>query len=100
MWAWVSIDNSGAAVIGKSFNVSSITDNAAGDFTVNFAREFSSAHYAVMLGAALSDTFGISQTTYAGTAATAALVRVSTMAAADPAVFGDKNPTTVFCVGH
>lgn len=38
--------SSGTPTVGVSYNVSSITDNAAGDFTVNFSTSFSSANYA------------------------------------------------------
>lgn len=35
--AWVNFNGTGTVAIRASFNVSSITDNSAGDFTVNFA---------------------------------------------------------------
>jgi hypothetical protein len=44
--AWIKFDGAGAA-IAVSYNVSSLTDNASGDWTVNFAVPFSSANYAV-----------------------------------------------------
>lgn len=43
--AWAKFDASGSAA--SSFNVTSITDNGTGDFTVNFTVPFSSAHYAI-----------------------------------------------------
>jgi hypothetical protein len=45
--AWVSWDvSSGTPTIKDSFNVSSLTDNAAGDVTVNFAAALPNANYA------------------------------------------------------
>ena len=53
--AWVNFNGlSSTAVIRSSFNVSSITDEAAGDYTVNFTNAMSDADYCVC-GAA-SDT--------------------------------------------
>lgn len=43
--AWVSWNGTGAVVVRDSYNVSSITDNGTGDFTVNFATPMASANY-------------------------------------------------------
>ena len=46
--AWINYDgNTGTSVIRNSFNVRSLTDNGTGNFTVTFARAFSSANYTV-----------------------------------------------------
>lgn len=46
--AWVSLNfPAGTPTINTSMNVSSLGDNGAGDFTVNFTTAFSSANYAV-----------------------------------------------------
>lgn len=44
--AWVSFQGTGTVTILASYNVSSITDNGTGDYTVNFTTAFSSANYA------------------------------------------------------
>lgn len=45
---WVYFNAStGAPVIGDSFNVSSITDNGVGDFTINFTTALPNANYSV-----------------------------------------------------
>lgn len=41
--AWVEIDGTGTAAIEASNNVSSITDNGTGDYTVSFTNSMSSA---------------------------------------------------------
>ena len=43
--AWVNFDGTGTVAIRDSFNVSSITDNAAGAYTVNFANAMANANY-------------------------------------------------------
>jgi hypothetical protein len=43
--AWVNFNGSGTVSIRASFNVSSITDNGVGDYTVNFTSALSDASY-------------------------------------------------------
>lgn len=44
---WISFDGSGTPAIKDSFNVTSITDNAAGDWTLNLTNPMLSAEYPV-----------------------------------------------------
>ena len=46
--AWVNFNGTGTVAIRDSFNVSSITDNGTGDYTVNFTTAFANANYAVI----------------------------------------------------
>lgn len=46
--AWVVFRGTGTVASLSSYNVSSITDNGTGDYTVNFTTAFSSADYAVL----------------------------------------------------
>lgn len=55
--AWVRFNGTGAVAIAASYNVSSITDNGTGDYTVNFTVSFSSANYAVSVNALTAATF-------------------------------------------
>lgn len=48
--AWVSFNGTGAVAIKGSGNVSSITDNGVGDYTVNFAVQMRDWNYAVTFG--------------------------------------------------
>lgn len=48
--AWVSFNGTGAVAIKGSGNVSSITDNGVGDYTVNFAVRMQDWNYAVTFG--------------------------------------------------
>jgi hypothetical protein len=43
--AWVNFNGQGTVAIRASGNVSSITDNGTGDYTVNFATAMSDANY-------------------------------------------------------
>jgi len=45
--AWVNFDGTGTVSIRESGNVSSITDNGTGDYTINFATALPDANYAV-----------------------------------------------------
>lgn len=44
--AWVNFNGTGTVAIRASYNVSSITDNGTGDYTVNFATAMADANYA------------------------------------------------------
>ena len=48
--AWVNFIGTGTVTINASGNVSSITDNGVGDYTVNFTTALSDAKYAVVVG--------------------------------------------------
>lgn len=43
--AWVNFNGTGTVAIRASFNVSSITDNGTGDYTVNFTNAMSDVNY-------------------------------------------------------
>jgi hypothetical protein len=43
--AWVNFNGTGAVAIRRAFNVSSVTDNGTGDYTVNFTTAMVDANY-------------------------------------------------------
>ena len=47
--AWVNFNGTGTVAIRASFNVSSITDNGTGDYTVNFTTAMPDTNYAVVI---------------------------------------------------
>jgi hypothetical protein len=47
--AWVNFNGTGTVAIRASFNVSSITDNGTGDYTLNFTTAFADANYCAAL---------------------------------------------------
>lgn len=46
--AWVNFNGTGTVAIRASFNVSSITDNGTGDYTVNFTTAMPDANYSLV----------------------------------------------------
>jgi len=66
--AWVNFNGTGTVAIRASYNVSSITDNGVGDYTVNFTTAMPDANYAV----------GGAGTNIAGASAAALFVSSST----------------------
>lgn len=47
--AWVNFNGTGTVAIRASFNVTSITDNNVGDYTVNFTTAMADANYTALL---------------------------------------------------
>jgi hypothetical protein len=45
--AWVNFNGTGTVAIRQSYNVSSITDNAVGDYTVNFTNALTDGNFSV-----------------------------------------------------
>lgn len=54
--AWVNFNGSGAVTIRSSGNVSSITDNGVGDFSVNFTTSIQDSDYCIVASAGFTDT--------------------------------------------
>ena len=56
--AWVKFNGIGTVAIKASYNVSSITDNGTGSYTVNFATAMADAEYCVTMSALNLDGMG------------------------------------------
>jgi hypothetical protein len=56
--AWVNFNGSGTVAIRASYNVSSITDNGVGDYTLNFTNALADANYTWSSGVTWSTTYG------------------------------------------
>ena len=54
--AWVNFNGTGTVAIRASGNVSSITDNGTGDYTVNFTTAMSDANYTAVTGVGVLNT--------------------------------------------
>lgn len=76
--AWVNFDGTGTVTIRSGFNVSSITDNGAGDYTVNFTSAMSNTNYVVVAftGYAFNNT--VAYRVVSGMARTTTSVRLRT----------------------
>lgn len=56
--AWVNFNGTGTVAIRGSFNVSSITDNGTGDYTINFTTAMTDANYAISGSSGSGNTWG------------------------------------------
>lgn len=71
--AWVNFNGTGTVAIRASFNVTSITDNGTGDYTVNFTTAMPDANYSVAFGAlSVNATQGTQTAVVKGTLGTGA----------------------------
>jgi hypothetical protein len=52
--AWVNFNGTGTVAIRASYNVSSITDNGVGDYTVNFTTALADANYSTVINSSRS----------------------------------------------
>jgi len=88
--AWVNFDGTGTVAIRRAFNVSSITDNATGNYTVNFTTAMVDDSYSVNVttssDAASIVTAGISGTNSVVTTTSVRIVSWSTTAQVDRTV--------------
>jgi hypothetical protein len=57
--AWVNFNGTGTVAIRASFNVSSITDNGTGSYTVNFTNAMPDANYAAEITTGTNSSGGI-----------------------------------------
>ncbi len=87
--AWVNFNGTGTVAIRSSYNVSSITDNGTGDYTVNFATALADANYAVGGSITFSDSSTSSLVPVVSTYLTTSIrvyASYSTSSKADPTV--------------
>lgn len=61
--AWVNFNGTGTVAIRASFNVTSITDNGTGNYTVNFSNAMPDTNYAVIGSAGVGGFNGVYLTT-------------------------------------
>jgi hypothetical protein len=54
--AWVNFNGTGTVSIRASFNVSSITDNGTGLYTINFTTALADANYSAVFGGGVTGT--------------------------------------------
>jgi hypothetical protein len=82
--AWVNFNGTGTVAIRASFNVSSITDNGTGDYTVNFTNAMPDANYSVigLGGSSAGNSWGsisLATATVNGTDPTTSAFRIKTL---------------------
>jgi hypothetical protein len=79
--AFVNFDGTGTPAIRAQFNVSSITDNGTGDYTVNFTTALADANYSAIgsSGTAASDYRTLIPNFNAASTASACRIRTSSL---------------------
>jgi hypothetical protein len=79
--AWVNFNGSGTVAIRASFNVSSITDNGTGDYTMNFTTAMADANYSTvgMCGTVASNYGTLNFYNAGNVVATTTAIRFSTV---------------------
>lgn len=87
--AWVNFNGTGTVAIRRAFNVSSVTDNGVGDYTVNFTTAMVDTNYSISMTIGGTASAYMSRDFSDGTARTTSSIRVSTIntsvAVVDPA---------------
>jgi len=78
--AWVNFNGTGTVAIRRAFNVSSITDNGTGDYTVNFTNAMVDANYSAQYMLSESRQF-IKTTANGGADQTASQFRLQSLSA-------------------
>lgn len=97
---WVNFTGTGTVTINDSYNVSSITDNGTGDYTVNWTTAFATANYAVAGSCQISGSDGAASKVVviaAGTSPTTSSVRIKTIDVSSDA--GDSVIVTLIATG-
>ena len=94
--AWVNFNGTGTVAIRASYNVSSITDNGTGNYTVNFTTVMADANYVVSVNAPMysaTNSTVLGQVLGSGTVGAAGLKTTSQVSV----VWGTvANPTLLF----
>jgi len=94
--AWVNFNGTGTVAIREDGNVSSITDNGTGDYTVNFTNAMVDANYAMVGTASRFHLVNADATGFSGTNQTTSLVRIKTYASSYSISDGDYVEVAVF----
>ena len=79
--AWVNFDGIGAVAINSSYNVSSITDNGTGNYTVNFGSTMNNTDYCGVVSSRVN-TLQQEAVSATNTSSTASTLRVNVNGAA------------------
>lgn len=91
--AWVNFDGTGVIAIRAQFNVSSITDNGTGDYTVNFTTALADANYSVV-----ATHEEVNGTAYGWAGPTSSGSATSSCRINTPNAGGNSNDRSVICV--
>lgn len=79
--AWVNFNGTGTVAIRAGYNVSSITDNGTGNYTVNFTTALADANYAGTMGFSNQSSTSQVQAQFNGTQSTTSIGVIGTNSA-------------------
>lgn len=100
--AWVNFNGTGTVAIRAAFNVSSITDNGSGDYTLNFTTSFADANYAPVCMTQNTDTNGNrgagGAQIHDAVSPTTSALRIFTAYGSTTSSGGSKNDQPIICV--
>ena len=71
--AWINFNGTGTIAIRDSGNVTSITDNGTGDYTVTFTTAMPDVNYSCVIGHNTNDTAGSGRQVYVNSQATGSI---------------------------
>ena len=89
--AWVNFNGTGTVAIRASYNVSSITDNGTGNYTVNFTTALVDANYAVTGAKDNNSASAASEIRIEFATQAAGSVRVKTIQSTSPFLYDENN---------
>lgn len=89
--AWVNFNGTGTVAIRSSFNVTSITDNGTGAYTVNFTTAMVDANYAVLA------TGGDNATNYQVAQVSSAVAPTTSAVGVQTLIQNSGNPSATDC---
>lgn len=94
--AWVNFNGTGTVAIRASGNVSSITDNGVGDYTVNFTTTMPDANYAAVISCKTDTVTDIIGQVPGSASKTASSLRIQSITAAGGARDSQTNDVSIF----
>jgi hypothetical protein len=83
--AWVNFNGTGTVAIRAQYNVSSITDNGTGDYTVNFTTALANANYTGVVSAGDTGSNSVGSLTSIGRDTAVGYFRFNTNTISGPA---------------
>jgi hypothetical protein len=90
--AWVNFNGTGTVAIRAAFNVTSITDNGTGNYTVNFTNAMPDANYAIHTQTNPVNSSGMSHPTGTPTTSSVQILTYTSTSLADLTI----NSVTIF----
>ena len=94
--AWVNFNGVTTATIRASYNVSSVTRNGTGDYTVNFATALSDANYAIT-GSTIGSGAGLEFLDSRGVANTTTTARFGVAKSSTSSLVDDSSISIIVC---